>query len=461
VAEGDLVFGARIDLLRRNLGVVEGVLTLIEERFRRGPSVPVGVPDELKRLSDQLLKIEGLIEDSADDETMEALGTARTLVRSVRRTLVPPTTSSSDHPDVLPEGHDLNDDVVRKAMESVTRLDELRTDIGVKSSAELWERYHQIEMDCQKLFYEYVDLVRGVALRSSGLDHDLCRIADELVRSVSRKWRSITIPSRLEKMQPTSGRIIRIGFPEWTVWNVPLAVHEYGYVFTEVVPELRHLRDPEQPDDRMRLESLMADAFAALTVGPAYGCAAVLTRLDAGAPARGEHMAEQVIQRASMIVAALEAGNPPEEAAGMVERLRDEWIAAVMGAGYDGDPLAAHPREQELMTEVNKQCIGLRLPYDHWSDFVATAAEKLRASSAPDAEPAKIERIADVDLRHLVNAAWLCRVPPSQVADRVVTDPDQLGRIAAQVGAIGLTWLPKATVSTMGRGQQAQEARAK
>src|SRR5262245_42318634 len=115
MADGDLMFRARIDLLRRNLRVVEGVLKLIEERFRRAPSVPVDVSAELKQLSDELRRIDGLIDDSADDDTAEAVASARALLRSVRRTLDPATTPSPTGQGVLPEGHDLDEDLVRKA----------------------------------------------------------------------------------------------------------------------------------------------------------------------------------------------------------------------------------------------------------------------------------------------------------------------------------------------------------
>ncbi len=67
-----------------------------------------------------------------------------------------------------------------------------------------------------------------------------------------------------------------------------------------------------------------------------------------------------------------------------------------------------------------------------------TTANKLLgadASQVPNARP------GDVDLRHLLNAAWLCRVPPSAQADRVATEPEEVARIAGHVSEIGLGWL--------------------
>jgi len=459
----DLVFRARIDLLRRNLRVVEGVLAVIEERFRRSPTVPPEISDTLATLLGQLQSVVVSVEGVASEETIEIFNEARKTVRGIKNQLFPPGALTADRVMILPNDHDLKNDLVLEAQASIGLLDVLEAKIGTIPTSEVWADFHTIELACQKLFYEYVDLVRGVALRSSGYDRELCLIADELVRSVSKKWRSITIPSRLERMGSTSGRIIRIGFPEWTVWNVPLAIHEYGHVFVDVVPELRELLDEEENHvEQLRLETLMADAFAALTIGPAYGCAAVLTRLDAGAPARVAGGSDHVVQRAAMIIAALEQGTQPDEARAMTTRLRDEWVAAVADAGYAGDALGAHPRADELLEQVEKQCFGLRLPYDRWADFVMLTADKLLSSATSDDEPAPVERLADVDLRHLFNAAWLCRVPPSQQAQRVATDADALGRIAGRVGAIALGWLGQPPVATDGgRGQTIQQPESK
>ena len=454
----DLVFRARVDLLRRNLGIVQGVLTLIDEHFSRGPSPPAAdIKDKLVESRRCLDEVEDAIQN-AEPATMSALQSAREWLRQVQNSLFPATPRAGESHTVLPADHsDLKDDLVTKAEACARELTTLVDDFtnARKSTTQLWKEFHELELVCQLLFYEYVDLVRGVALRSSGLDQDLCRIADGLVRSVSKKWQSITIPSRLEKMAPTSGRLIRIGFPEWTIWNVPLAVHEYGHVFTEVVGELENLllEPPNEQKakvsrpDRMCLEALMSDAFAALTVGPAYGCAAILTRLDPAAPIRGERNAELVVQRASMILAALRVGNSDdptrsEEAEGLIDRLGQEWVDAVQATGFEGEALIAHDRADELIQAVNQQCIGRRFPYERWSDFVVTSANQLLAESVPGSETTELDHSStDVDIRHLLNAAWLCRVRPATDADRVTADGNQFARITERVREIALAWL--------------------
>jgi hypothetical protein len=81
-----------------------------------------------------------------------------------------------------------------------------------------------------------------------------------------------------------------------------------------------------------------------------------------------------------------------------------------------------------------------RLNYEPWRDFVVVTANDLRAHSEPGAAPLRVERQGEVDLRHLLNAAWLCRVPPAQYALADI-DNDQLLRLGALVSAIALSWL--------------------
>lgn len=467
----DLVLRAKLDLLRRNLAVVEDVLTVIEERFRPEPAAPAGVDEQLSELLVALRTLEAEIELTVHPTTLDELVRAKDLARSVARSLRSHSAVTSERSDLLPTGHDLDEDLVQKAEAASIRIEELEQQIDEHESPEateaLWDDFHQLESDCRQLFNEYVDLVRGVALRSSGVDRDLCLIADDLVRIVGRKWRSITVPSRRERMRSTSGRIIRIGFPEWTIWNLPVVAHEYGHVYAEAVDELGNLIDEIAREvgtvaERRRVESLLADAFAAVTVGPAYGCAAMLTRLDVGGPRRGSYDAELITQRAGMILASLETSleqqSAPIEAVAMVERLRAEWADAVAGTGYAGEAATLHPRSEEIITAVSQQTVGIKFPYERWTDFVTERRSALR--SLPDSEgEIDVRQSRDVDIRHLLNAAWLCRVPPAAEAHLIVTEPSQLEAISERVRLTGLSWLDSDAPASIARhGHQTRRA---
>ena len=96
----------------------------------------------------------------------------------------------------------------------------------------------------------------------------------------------------------TAARLIRIGFPEWTVWMVPLAAGELGFIFadryrdldTEVIAAafadvLTGRAGPDGSEgepaiDEEELRAWVADAFATCVTGPAYVWAAMLLRAD-------------------------------------------------------------------------------------------------------------------------------------------------------------------------------------
>src|SRR5262249_16861778 len=114
----------------------------------------------------------------------------------------------------------------------------------------------------------------------------------------------------------TRVRIIRLRFPEWRIWDLPLAAHELGHVV--IGENLESEEKPENADQRIltpfiqrqraslvrqdpgfkqmsmkrrsgvqqaaqwaesRIHEFLADAFATYTMGPAYACSAILLRL--------------------------------------------------------------------------------------------------------------------------------------------------------------------------------------
>src|SRR5262249_24331011 len=89
-----------------------------------------------------------------------------------------------------------------------------------------WERFRALVGDRQRLivFQEYVDVAGGLSLRGNGMDEQFCAMADWL----SEHWNRViglpywfSIPARDEARLMTH-IIIPVGFPEWTVWAVPL-----------------------------------------------------------------------------------------------------------------------------------------------------------------------------------------------------------------------------------------------
>jgi hypothetical protein len=135
----------------------------------------------------------------------------------------------------------------------------------------------------QLIFSDYVDFLSGLALRDKGWDNSICQIADELIANLlqAKMWDPLTIPSSHGAV--TLAKIIRMGFPEWTIWGLPLAAHELGLVAVSVDDTLGSYIDDQAGDDeelRRQMQVCLADAFATCTMGPAYACAALLLRFN-------------------------------------------------------------------------------------------------------------------------------------------------------------------------------------
>jgi hypothetical protein len=138
----------------------------------------------------------------------------------------------------------------------------------------------------QLIFSDYVDFLSGLALRDKGWDKGICHIADELISSCgnllhTKMWDALTIPSSQGAL--TLASIIRMGFPEWTFWGLPLAAHELGLVAVSVDDTLGAYIDEQADEDlqvRRQIQVCLADAFATCTMGPAYAWAALLLRFN-------------------------------------------------------------------------------------------------------------------------------------------------------------------------------------
>jgi hypothetical protein len=250
-----------------------------------------------------------------------------------------------------------------------------------------------LEAEAREVFSEYVDLVRGAAMRSMEMDGQLCGIADQLVRQVqATDWRSLTIPARRELQGASSAAIIRIGFPGWSVFSLPLAAHEYGHVVVASMAAAGRLQIEGIDAGLERV--LLADVYAATTVGPCYALALFSTRLDLR---RRDH-----VHRARVVLAALDELANGGEASPFVDTIRAEWQSVADVVLTDSiDPIDPAP----LLAAMRTRVFGVRFPAADWQGIVVPLAADLRQRRA---EEINVHPTADV--RHVFNAAWVARL---------------------------------------------------
>lgn len=270
-----------------------------------------------------------------------------------------------------------------------------------------WASYAEHLPKVQEIFCEYLDFLNGLALRDSGYDRGISRIADEIGRRHGTydqfTWKSLAIPARQEALDATIASMIRIGFPEWSIWALPLAAHELGFVFVKHVSKLKDFASRSLPDEVLCKQRavLVADAFATYVMGCAYACAALLMRLDPADPGLTRARAETilgVLER--MAEKSTEA--PYQKTA---QRLRTEWDDAVLKLGdQQSEPVPV--ATDEIFALVRGVLNRRDMPPDAWPEVAEWAATWARRESVDR------ERIAgDIELRYVLNAAWLCRLP--------------------------------------------------
>jgi hypothetical protein len=190
---------------------------------------------------------------------------------------------------------------------------ELAAAVDTAGLASAWGRYSRVYEESQEIFGECLELLGGLTFREKveeKLFTPIFGYADALIRDYARRTtrgKSLAVPASREALKRTLGRIIRLRYPEWTVWSLPLTAHEYGHVLEDRPADLLALvpewvagcereeaqRRPNQDTEAVRaaatrramahLQVYWADAFATYVSGPAYPWAYLFLRFNPGA----------------------------------------------------------------------------------------------------------------------------------------------------------------------------------
>lgn len=290
------------------------------------------------------------------------------------------------------------------------------------TSADAWKRLTELETDAiTRVFNESIELLGGIALRDTRFDADICELADELIRSMraSGSYPSV-IPGGISSMMMTLERIIRLRFPEWTLWALPFAAYEFWLVsahkqFDEGLDRVL-AGHGARATGNAQLQRCLGDAFATYIMGPAYAFAAMTMLLNP------DHAEDDL--RAQAILGMLRAMDPAapngfaESYRTLAGQLEDAWkaarAAALNGAGVVGDAGTAAASVQVAVLTLSND---LR-------NFGYTRFDVAEWKAVGDwVKPLLEGRIADIplspghDLRHVLSAAWRARVDSDRKED--------------------------------------------
>jgi hypothetical protein len=231
----------------------------------------------------------------------------------------------------------------------------------------------------------------------------------------------LVLPARRSELPTAFKSLVKIGFPEWTVWDVPLAAHHAGAWRAErMLPNEPTLREPlsNRSDDVHRC--LFADIYATRMAGPAYVCAMLLLRLDPAPPAAPDGDAATDHERAQVILKALTFAEPPDQFTGFVKGIGTDWHDAVK-QNADGD---ATLYDAAALDEFADR-VRAFLQSSSVSTYGATEWQLANERLAPlftgqAGEPEQGRKILD-----LLNVAWMLRragrISPAKLQDGVMS----------------------------------------
>ncbi len=166
-------------------------------------------------------------------------------------------------------------------------------DKSVQKNVKTWRDLTTIEATArEKVFCQSVELLGGIALRDARLNADVCELADELLRAMGELGpKHYAILGGLNNILMRLERIVRLPFPQWSVWDLPFAAHEFWHgsqqirehgsrQITEKVREraMRNLDGNLFPNgvSDTEVDKFLADALATNSVGPSFGYPSLL-----------------------------------------------------------------------------------------------------------------------------------------------------------------------------------------
>jgi hypothetical protein len=342
-------------------------------------------------------------------------------------------------------------------------LDELARDLGAHTSddrgslADYWRRFEQHTEECDRILKEYRAFIEGALVRSAGLDDGICDLADAFLRQLARlttiEWTRFTIVAEGESFAPMTD-IIRLRYPHFSIWNLPVLAHEFGHFVTprlqdrlrgtdplgtfrsDVRRELSGLLPPGTGKERveqvvLHLDEFMADAFALHTAGPSFASACIHLRFE---PMHAyedlrEHPSDG--RRVYLQLKLLGALGP--EYVKVRDKLSSMWQDNLAGAGATAMP-GSDPWLDRIAARLGKLFQTLapkaKLETDNWRTAVALSQRLLLPTWQDEAEW--------LTPRDILNGAWLCRLDRGEVdAPLISSRALELGRRSTHASSTG------------------------
>jgi hypothetical protein len=344
-----------------------------------------------------------------------------------------------------------------------TQLKQLQQKLSNNQPLEAcWSQFSQLELKCRDLFEEALAFVQGALARSAKVDEGMCLLADNLLDDLAVwadvGWRRFTLLATGELYRETAD-VVRIRFPEVSLWGLPTVAHEFGhflgpelrenldggfrYPFQEMLKEADKKRPSNWPlphsTEWHHLHEHFADLFATYTLGPAFACSFVLLRLNPvdayGDSATHPSHAKRVHSILWMLGRMNQSAPALLDLYGeLIRLLRELWKQSLVDVGQPGDlPNAEIALLQDQLNDLYAlltTTTPTELAYgtSDWQRSQGIASGLLSNLWSPGNYSN-----AEVSRRDVLNAAWLSRLQLSDPNQHYTVDLGDVSSRALEI----------------------------
>jgi hypothetical protein len=288
----------------------------------------------------------------------------------------------------------------------------------IRAARKPWLRYeNEIPRVDHELFAGYLERVAGMAVRRIELDTDVTDHVDSLNTDLGKPIEGAKRPqsmseSPLALIGAIGRRHLPLGYPEWSLWALPLV----GRTDIELVTASIMPRESERwshVDNRTRI--LCGDLYAQYVLGPSHVLAAVFLYFDPKSEPSAEIPSDAL--RAKVLIDHL-----PELGDGVkrdilqptADKIRKEWAKARQvfdGAEPDLDD-STSAMLSDFLAQVRKEYPDLAYDVQRVEE-IAEAGSRLADEATPD------DKLTAMRIRDLICAMWLARIEQPDRAELI------------------------------------------
>jgi hypothetical protein len=346
------------------------------------------------------------------------------------------------HPGLFPaNGPPTAGRFLRLLSEQVYSLEEARAQIGETASVPaIWRHLQDVEEKARPLRREAFEFLGGrlvedrepASLAGGAAGPSIRALADDLLRDyVARtgvNCSARTVLGRDAFVQAHTS-IIRVRFPDWSLWSLPLVAHEFGHLVAQATPRFgrgrREVRTGAAGAElAAQFEELFADVFAVYTMGPAFACDAILLEFNPAQAYEPRERHPTHAERVGVILQTLRAMNERTcgvgnrgQYASIIGLLEERWCAtlAETGARRQDETLSARNEERALawgarLLAIVERSYRLGAGYtpDRWT-WAQEAAKHFVPLVTSIAQLRQDLGVKGLRLPDLLNALWYAR----------------------------------------------------